>query len=136
MNRRTDRVRCIRHPGGVLVAVARLNRRALARLLVDTGAAITVVVPRTAARLGLPLDRPHRVMTIGTAHTARTSPISVFKLDYLQIGDVEVTDLEVGVVDFPSRLRIDGALGVNFLTRFCPTFKFDTATLILRSLPG
>ena len=136
MNEQVDRVQCARHPGGVLVTVARLNRKVLARLLVDTGAAITVVVPRTAARLGLPLDKPHRMMVIGTAHTARTSPIPIFKLDCLQIGDVEVTNLEVGVVDFPSRLRIDGALGINFLARFRPTFEFDTARLILRPLSG
>ncbi len=108
----------------------------MARLLIDTGAAITVVVPRTAARLGLSLDKPHRTMTIGTAHTARTSPISIFKLDSLQIGSVEAVNLDVGLVDFPPRLRIDGALGVNFLARFHPTFEFDTGTLILRPLPG
>jgi clan AA aspartic protease (TIGR02281 family) len=136
VNRQADRVRCIRHPGGVLVTVARLNRRALVRLLVDTGAAITVVVPRAAIRLGLPLDKPHRTMIVGTAHTARASPIPIFELDSLQIGNVEATDLEVGVVDFPSHLRIDGALGVNFLARFRPTFEFDTAMLVLRPLPG
>jgi predicted aspartyl protease len=76
------------------------------------------------------------MMAIGTAHTGRTSPIRIFKLDCLQIGDIEVTNLEIGVVDFPPRLRIDGALGVNFLARFRPTFEFDTATLVLRSLPG
>lgn len=74
-------------------------------------------------------------MTIGTAHTTRAPLIPIFKLDYLQIGGVEAANLEVGVVDFPPRLRIDGALGVNFLARFRTTFEFDTAALILRPLP-
>jgi len=73
-------------------------------------------------------------MTIGIAHTTRTPSIPIFKLDSLQAGDVEVTDLEIGVVDFSPRLRIDGALGVNFLARFRPTFEFDTATLLLHPL--
>lgn len=135
MNNQNYRVQCIHHPGGVLVAVVRLNHRVLAHLLVDTGAAITVVVPRTVARLGLPLDKPHRTMIIGIAHTTYTPSIPVFELDSLQAGDVEVTDLEIGVVDFPPRLRIDGALGVNFLARFRPAFEFDTATLLLYPLP-
>jgi hypothetical protein len=75
-------------------------------------------------------------MTIGTAHTAPASPIPVFELGHVQVGDAEVTDLEIGVVSFPYDLRIDGALGVNFLARFRPTFEFDTATLVLHSLPG
>ena len=136
MNRQVNRVQCMRHPGGVLVATARMNHKVIARLLIDTGAAITVIVPRTAARLGLSLDKPHRMMTIGTAHTTRTLPIPIFELDCLRIGDAEVAHLEFGVVDFPPRLRIDGALGVNFLAHFYPTFEFDTATVILRPLRG
>jgi hypothetical protein len=41
--------------------------------------------------------------------------------------------LEVLVVHFPPRLRIDGVLGVNFLERFRSTLDFDMATLILRA---
>jgi len=136
VNTQDYQVQCIRHPGGVLITIARLNHKVLARMLVDTGAAITVVVPRTAARLGLPLDKPHRTMSIGVAHATHTPLIPVFNLDCLQAGDVEVTDLEIGVVGFPPRLRIDGALGVNFLARFRPTFEFDTATLLLHPLPN
>lgn len=98
MNRQVNRVQCVRHPGGVSVATVQMNRKVIASLLIDTGAAITVVVPRTAARLGLSLDRPHRMMTIGTAHTL---PIPIFELDCLRIGDAEVAHLEFGVVDFP-----------------------------------
>jgi predicted aspartyl protease len=135
VNRQSDRIRCIRHLGGVLVAATRLNRKIRARLLVDTEAAITIVVPRTANRLGLSLHKPHRMLAIGTAHTTRAPLIPTFKLDYLQIGGIEITNLEIGVVDFPPRLRIDGALGVNFLAQFRTTFEFDTATLILRPPP-
>jgi len=59
--------------------------------------------------------------------------VASFRLQSLQVEGIIVQMLEVVVVHFPPRLRIDGVLGVNFLERFRSTFDFDTATLVLRA---
>jgi len=56
-----------------------------------------------------------------------------FRLQSLQVEGIIAQALEVLVITFSPRLRIDGVFGVNFLERFRSTFDFDTATLILRT---
>jgi hypothetical protein len=56
-----------------------------------------------------------------------------FRLRSLQVEGIIVQALEVLVITFSPRLRIDGVLGVNFLELFRSTFDFDTATVTLRA---
>ncbi|RLC56574.1 MAG: hypothetical protein DRI80_16095 [Chloroflexota bacterium] len=136
MTTRSDRIAARRAYGGVLVVNAVLNGIFRVELLVDTAAAITSITPRTAERLGIEVRHPLRHDRVATAHSRRLVLVPVVKLDSIAVGPFQVEGLEVQIIEFPSQLRIHGSLGINFLARFRPTFEFDTATLILRPLPG
>ena len=53
----------------------------------------------------------------------------------LKVGINAAKNLNVAIFDFPSELRVDGLLGMNFLKKFRFTIEPDTATLILREIP-
>jgi len=117
----------------VLIVRAQIED-AWAEFLVDTGCVITSLTPEAVGRLGLELSRftGQRVMftAAGTSITVRTGRITS-----LRLGGAEVRDLEVGLLDLPAGVNLDGLLGVNVLDRFRVTFEFRRATLVLRPEP-
>lgn len=83
-------------------------------MLVDTGCAITVITPQAANRLSLDQSRftGRRVMV--TAGGASMS-IPTARIPGLQLGTAVLRDVEVGVLELPAGLAVDGLLGVNVL---------------------
>jgi len=82
--------------------------------------------------LGHDLQRPMTRRSIASVQGVDAG-VPSFRLQSLQVGGIIVQALEVLVITFSPRLRIDGILGVNLLEHFRSTFDFDTATLILRA---
>ena len=107
-----------------------LNGNHHARFLVDTGAVVTTLSRQIANEMGLDLAHPIRWIRIASVH--RTTQVPIVRLETLQVGGRRVSDVEAAVMSFPSGLRVDGLLGVNFLRKFRVTFEFERATLILR----
>jgi predicted aspartyl protease len=101
-------------------------------MMMDNDAAYCCNTPEIARLLGYDLQRPMARRSIASAQGLEAE-VPSFRLQSLQVEGIIVQMLEVLVVRFPPRLRIDGVLGVNFLERFRSTFDFDTATLILRA---
>jgi predicted aspartyl protease len=101
-----------------------------AELLVDTGAAFTMLSRRVAAEMKIDLSRPLRHERIASVH--QTARIPIVRLDSLQISSQRAIQIEVLVFSFPTDLRIDGLLGVNFLEKFRTTIEFDRSILVLR----
>jgi predicted aspartyl protease len=101
-------------------------------MMVDGGAAYCCITPEIARLLRYDLQGPMARRSIASAQGLEAE-VPSFRLQSLQVEGIIVQMLEVLVVHFPPRLRIDGVLGVNFLERFRSTFDFDTATLILRA---
>ena len=131
MNRsRSSRIEGRRSYGGVLVVPCLLNGTYRYWMLVDTGAALTLLSRQAAEEMGLDLSRAVRQERIASIH--RTVPVPVLPVESLQVGAQRVSDLEVVVLSLPPELRIDGLLGFNFLEQFRPTFEFDRGTLVLR----
>jgi len=131
MTRRSgDRIPGRRAYGGVLVIPCCLNEGYRYWLLVDTGAAITMLSQRVAEEMGLDWEHPLRQDRVASVHQVVRAP--VVRLASLQVGSQRLSDVEVLVVPLPSELRVDGVLGVNFLERFRPTFEFEQAVLVLR----
>ena len=54
----------------------------------------------------------------------------VYKLDSLAVGDWQVNQLEIGVLDLGSQLGVDGLPGMNFLNHF--QFFIDQNEALLR----
>jgi len=133
MTRRSgDRVPGRRAYGGVLVIPCRLNEDYRYWLLVDTGAAITMLSHRVAEEMSLDCEHPLRQARVASVHQVVWAP--VVRLASLQVGSQRLSDVEVLVAPLPAELRVDGVLGVNFLERFRPTFEFEQAVLVLRRI--
>jgi predicted aspartyl protease len=89
-----------------------------ARLLVDTGATLTILRPRL-------IERMHGAVTIEGLRpsiitaSGETVSVSLLRLRALTVGSFEVEGLHVAVYDVtPQVPSIDGLLGTDFLHRF------------------
>ena len=83
-------------------------------LLVDSGAAYTGLTRRAVETLGLkPRLQPGKRIT--PAH-GRAVTLPTVMVNSLVVGGHDVQGLEVLVLDLPLELRIDGLLGMDFLS--------------------
>lgn len=96
------------------------------QLLIDTGASLTILSSRMIAS-GMAYRDTGKVGVFNTANGRVEAPIYV--VDSLVIGDWQVRDLEVGVLDMDGQNDIDGLLGMNFLQHF--RFFIDQGEAIL-----
>ena len=98
-----------------------------ALLLIDTGASLTMLTPDTLNRYGLGAHATGRTGLFNTANGRVNAPI--YRLDTLSVGDWQVSDLNVGVLELGDR-GVDGLLGMNFLRHF--QFFIDQNEALLR----
>jgi len=98
------------------------------RLLIDTGASLTIFTPEVLAQLGIRYRDTGRTGVFTTANGPIRAP--VYSLDSLAVGDWQVNDLEVGVLDLGGSAGVDGLLGMNFLNHF--QFFIDQNNALLR----
>lgn len=86
------------------------------RLLIDTGASLTMLTPDVFEQPGIQYKNTGRSGVFNTANGLVQAPIYV--LDSLSVGDWQVNQLEVGVLASHGDTKIDGLLGMNFLRHF------------------
>jgi len=98
------------------------------RLLIDTGASLTIFTPDVLEQRGIRYQDTGRTGVFNTANGPVRAP--VYKLDFLSVGDWQVNNLEIGVLDLGSRSGMDGLLGMNFLNHF--QFFIDQNEALLR----
>jgi predicted aspartyl protease len=99
--------------GSMVIVPVLLNRSLKTFMLIDTGAGYTTVTPAVAKRLGL-----RSVSRISDTTDSSTLTIPLTRLGSLKVGDTEVNGLMVKVQTLSHDPRIEGLLGLNFLTRF------------------
>ena len=102
-------------------------------LLVDTGAALTVLSHRAARTLDLELAYPLRRTSFVFAEGGTQA--SVVRLPRIQLGALVVEGLNVGILSLAPGLGVDGLLGMDVYQRLGIrrlTLELDTATLVLR----
>ncbi len=117
--------------GSHFLVNARLGGAQQVRLLIDTGASLTMLTPDALKDGGVGAHSTGRTGTFNTANGRVRAPI--YRLDALAVGDWQVSDLEVGVLDLGDA-HIDGLLGMNFLRHF--QFFIDQNEALLRlSIP-
>ena len=98
----------------VLVPVTFQNdfRKVDALLLLDTGAAITVLHRDVAEQLKLKPLKKGRAQVVG----GKTIPMTLTMIDSLETGGVRKNNLQVGIIDHQGmQTRDRGFLGMNFL---------------------
>ncbi|NOZ10465.1 MAG: TIGR02281 family clan AA aspartic protease [Gammaproteobacteria bacterium] len=93
---------------------ATVDGRYAIRLLIDTGATMTVIRPSLADLINAPT--PQHSTVFQTANGSVRAPI--IKLDSLSLGDAQVKDLEVAVMPLPELGNFDGLLGMNYLRHY------------------
>ena len=98
------------------------------RLLIDTGASMTMLTTDALQRRGLRYHETGRSELFNTANGQVRAPIYI--LESLSVGDWYVQQLEVGVLDLGGQAGIDGLLGMNFLSHF--RFFIDQNETVLR----
>jgi clan AA aspartic protease (TIGR02281 family) len=98
------------------------------RLLIDTGASLTIFTPEVLEQRGIRYQDTGRTGIFNTANGPVRAPI--YKLDALSVGDWQVSQLEIGVLELGGRSALDGLLGMNFLSHF--QFFIDQNEALLR----
>lgn len=123
---RTTRVP-IQMNGGAIFVPVRLNRSLETRMMMDTGATLTLVTPRLARTLRL---KPGSRITLATANGPISAPVA--NLSSLRVGNAEVRDIAVAIHDFAPGARVGGLLGLNFLRRFETSVDSENQFLTLK----
>jgi clan AA aspartic protease (TIGR02281 family) len=115
----------LRRVGDQFLVQGRLDQRRDVTLLIDTGAAMTMLEPRLLASLGYGLDG--REAYFSTANGVVAAP--VVALDRLSLGQAGVDHLPVGGLTMGMSPGVDGLLGMNFLRHY--EFRIDQSEGLL-----
>lgn len=119
----------LRRDGNALLVEAMVGSAVPLRLLLDTGAELTVLSTATARRLALNLKEA-AVIPLRSASGVFFAPL--LKVPSLTVGEATLTDVEVIVHDATPGL--DGLLGMSFLGSFLVTISTSTERLVLTPL--
>lgn len=104
-------------PGRHIIVDARINGSATARLILDTGAAATLISPRALAAAGVSLSRGTRAgKTRGVAKDVEVEVTQV-PIESLAVGDARVGRMMVASYDMDMP-DVEGLLGQDFLGQF------------------
>lgn len=94
-------------------------------LIVDTGAGMTVLTPRTAKAASVNGGVP--VRAVGANGKGVTATLA--KADTIQIGNSVVKGEQVVILDLPGELDCDGLVGYTFLRHFATSFDYTQPSL-------
>ncbi|HSF07270.1 MAG TPA: aspartyl protease family protein [Methylomirabilota bacterium] len=104
-------------PGRQIIVPALVNGSAACRLMLDTGAAATLISPRVLAAAGVSLA--HAAPSVRARGLAKDAEVEVKRVfvDSLEVGEVRVDRLMVVAYDMDMP-NMDGLLGQDFLALF------------------
>lgn len=117
----------VRMVGASAIVPVTLNGSVKTDLLLDTGAAATMVSNRIARKLSLRTVDRGMVTGIGGAVKAR-----IGRLRSLKAGEAEIQNLLVAVHDFRTYPGVEGLLGMNFLRQYHVSLDSRKKVLVLR----
>lgn len=120
--------------GRSLLVHVRLNDARDVRLIVDTGADLTILSSSVANELGLVSSAEGRRVTLTTA--GGSVQADLIRVPRVSVGSAEVTNMTAAVHDLPDAPGgADGLLGLSFLEKFLVTLDAQKGELSLRSRP-
>jgi clan AA aspartic protease (TIGR02281 family) len=107
-----------------------LNERESVVLMIDTGASITTLSEDSFNRLGgAGFDRLGTRLFNTANGVARGT---VYRADSIRLGDAQLSNIEIAVLDYPTGNVVDGLLGMNVLRNYRFQIDQDRALLYLR----
>lgn len=115
--------------GEVVIVEAKVNQKAVAKFVVDTGASYTMISVATAKELEIEIDENRPTMPFHTANGVIRAPL--ITLESIEIGGMEVKDLTAAIHDALPDPTISGLLGLNFLNKFRIDIDTDKSILYL-----
>lgn len=115
--------------GDHYIVNAVINNLEPVKLIIDTGATLTILSPKVIQNLGLQLDDVEQYMEFATANGVVKAP--VVSLDTIRIQNHLVNDLKVGILSTFSNSGFSGLLGMNFLNQFAFFIDQKNSTLEL-----
>lgn len=113
--------------GDVVIVQAKLNEKADVKFVVDTGASYTMISRATAKELDIDLGQKLPTVPFQTANGVVQAPL--VKLDSIEVGGLEIRDLNAAILDVFPDPTISGLLGLNFLSNF--RMDIDTGKSVL-----
>lgn len=115
--------------GEQYIVNAMINHHEPVKLMIDTGASMTILSPEVMRSLGVGERDIVRYVSFSTANGVINAP--VIHLEELSILNYTLVDIQAGVLpSFPVN-GIDGLLGMNFLSEFSFFIDQENATLLL-----
>ena len=99
--------------GSIVIVPVLIDRSLEAFMVMDTRASYTTITPGMAKKLGL-----RSVSRISVTTDNGTISVPLTRLGSLKVGDTEVHGLMAKVQSISHDPRIEGLLGLNFLSRF------------------
>jgi predicted aspartyl protease len=112
--------------GGHAIVPVTFNNSVTGNLMVDTGAARTVVSKRIAMGLRLHSTGSGTGYGIGGSVTVSTA-----RVESVKVGEVEIQNMSVSIHDFSTDPRYEGLLGIDFLGRFQMTLDSAKQVMVL-----
>ncbi len=116
--------------GSQFVVEATIDRQHRVRLLVDTGAAMTVLDDRVFQRLGYNLEGKPRGL-FSTANGVVEAPI--VSVGHLALGRAGIGPMPVGALHLSIPDNVEGLLGMNFLRHYNFRIDSESSELLLES---
>jgi clan AA aspartic protease (TIGR02281 family) len=101
-------------------------------MVFDTGAGITTVSSKLAARLGLKPDPADQKITLKTADGTEVEA-RLIKLKTIRVGKLTVSNVECAVMP-EGKEDVDSLLGQSFFKQFKVEFSHEAGTLALKRL--
>lgn len=102
--------------GQVVVIEAKLNNKAAAKFVVDTGASYTMISSAIAKELNIDSNPGQRAVPFQTANGVIQAPMA--NLESVTVGGMEVKNLTAAIHDAVPDSPVAGLLGLNFLSHF------------------
>ncbi len=106
--------------GTVIIVEAKVNGKGPFSFAVDTGASVTVISEQTAKKIGV----SENSSTLKKGHgCCGEMDMSLLRVESVQVGDVEVNDIQVALMDLSTISKavgtdLDGIIGHNFMKNY------------------
>lgn len=122
----------LQRDNGVFHVTAMLNGKVPAQMVFDTGAGVTTISAKLAARLGLKPDPADQKITLKTADGTEVES-RLTRLKSVRVGKFTVNDVECAVMP-EGKGDVDSLLGQSFFKQFKVEFSHEAGTLALKRL--
>jgi len=109
-----------------------INNQEPVKLIIDTGATLSILSPKVIQNLGMNLEDVEQHMSFSTANGVVKAP--VLELESMAIRNHMVRHVKVGVLSSLSHTKVGGLLGMNFLNQFVFFLDQKNNTLELTEL--